>query len=124
MLDIYDQHNTAFAHTSAYVILDKNCERVATIAFKHSARGTRVTCFLHVIGIRMVKGHADGGGYDKHSAAAFNASRRIKGGSGDEAITNLTAYNTLAAFQKAMTNGGYDWSHELRSAGYTVLQAV
>lgn len=77
MSSIYDQHAQAFAGVSAYVILNGAKERVGTVAFRHG-HGTRTWCYFHVHGVPMVRGFADGGGYDKASAAAWSAVHKIE----------------------------------------------
>lgn len=73
MSNIYDQHNSAFRQVQAYVIL-KGSERVATIAFKfpHDGAG-RLYAYVHWLGAPMVRGYANGYGYDKRSAAVESA---------------------------------------------------
>lgn len=118
MSAIYEQHDKAFKNVSAYVVTlgDK---RLATVAFK---RGNAVTCFLHVLGLEMTKGRANGGGYDRASAAAYDAVMKTKvldGARPEEA-------HTLENFKKALKegNGGSHWDRALRDMGYSVLQAV
>lgn len=73
---IYDQHRAAFDSTSAYVIA-KNGRRVGTIAFKFPRDGAgRLYCYLHVLGVEMVRDFAAGGGYDKKTAAAMTKRRQ------------------------------------------------
>lgn len=56
MTDIYDLHSKAFARVSAYVVLDKSGERVATVAFKFPADGAgRLYAYVHWIGVPMVR---------------------------------------------------------------------
>jgi len=122
MPNVYDQHHAAFACVEAYVVLNSARERVATVAFKRPRDGAgRLYCYLHVLGTRMVRGFAAGGGYDKRSAAAQVASRRLE-------ETGLADYpDTLAtvkAFKAALQDGPYGWQRELENAGFTVLRAV
>lgn len=120
---IYDQHDAAFANVSAYVVLSPAKERVASIAFKFPKDGAgRLYCYFHVFGTKMVRGYANGYGYDKKSAAAKNAVDHI------EKTGLLPDYkkdlDTVEAMQKALTDGGLDWSCELENAGFTIYQAV
>lgn len=118
---IYDQHASAFRNVSAFVIVGKDTDdkgnpvRVATVTFKH---GPRCSCYFHVIGAPMAKGYADGGGYDKASAAAYSAVRKI----------NRDAYPGHLAIIEALTaaiqDQGRHWDQDLRAAGFTVWQAV
>jgi hypothetical protein len=125
--NIYDLHRAAFAQVEAYVILDKGGTRVATVAFKHPRDGAgRLFCYLHILGTPMVRAYAGGGGYDKHSAAAHAACKRVGKDKppGHNATVQPETCSVIEAFRAALTNGGYRWSTELENAGFTVLQAV
>lgn len=115
MTNIYDQHTAAFKNVSAYVIL-KDGERVATIAFKFPADGAgRLYAYVHWFGIPMVRGFANGYGYDKKSAAV------------EDAVDKLPEFGSGGhlEFKKALSNiGGNSWENSLRDAGFTVFQAV
>jgi hypothetical protein len=115
MPDIYEQHRKAFAAVSAYVVSRKG-ERVATVAFKHG--DSRCSCFFHVIGTPMSKGWADGGGYDKASAAAHSAVRRIDRNAYPE---HLAIVDEIAG---AIKDEGRSWDADLRAAGFEVWEAV
>ena len=72
----------------------------------------------------MVRAYAGGFGYDKRSAAAHAAVKRIPiNGDSDGRPTEETRA-TIVAMQTAIQDSGYDWSRELENAGFTVLQAV
>lgn len=122
--DIYDKHDAAFKYVSAYVILDAQKERVATIAFKFPKDGAgRLYAYVHYIGALMVRDYAGGYGYDKRSAAVTHAAAHIMGdisGARDE------SFNAgIAQFKAALSNiGGKDWADALRDNGFIVLQAV
>lgn len=115
MTDIYKQHDAAFNQVSAFVILQGG-ERVATIAFKFPRDGAgRLYAYVHWIGVEMVRGHANGYGYDKKSAAV------------ESAVAKLLERNEAQTmeFANAVKDcGGYNWDSALRKAGFTVLQAV
>jgi hypothetical protein len=118
MSDIYKLHGAAFANVSAFVIL-KGGERVATIAFKFPRDGAgRLYAYVHWIGVEMARGHADGYGYDKKSAAVESAIVKV------HFPIDLGA-NGSGAFEKALLGiDGSTWDTALREAGFTVLQAV
>ena len=79
MTDIYEQHAAAFSKVSAFVILDLEGERVATVAIKYPNDGAgRLYAYVHLLGVEMVRGHANGYGYDKRSAAVAAAIAKIK----------------------------------------------
>ena len=118
--DIYDLHKSAFGNVAAYVITDADCERVATIAFKFPSTSTRVSVYVHWIGIEMVRGHADGGGYDKHSAACQSAAQKLR-----PLLVELPPDHPAHVFRDALSkDGGPRWDDHLRKAGFNVLQAV
>lgn len=121
--DIYAQHTAAFSRVSAFVIL-KGSDRVATVAIKFPADGaSRLYAYVHWIGVEMVRGHANGYGYDKRSAAVWSAAGRMT----LDNLTNCPNGNRDAAeaFRAALTsNDGWDWTRKLEAAGFTVLQAV
>ena len=118
MSRIYEQHDAAFSQVSAFVVL-KSGERVATIAFKI---GNAVTAYVHWIGVEMVRGVANGGGYDRRSAACGTAARKIPddvtGREPDQGASRLAFVDALH------DRDGRDWQARLRDAGFTVLQAV
>lgn len=123
MPDIYEQHQTAFARVSAYVILH-NGERVATVALKSPADGAgRLYAYVHWIGSRMVRGFAGGYGYDKRSAACANAAKRLP--SFEDGEWCSPAREAWQNFRDALAkDSGDDWTRRLEKAGFTVLQAV
>jgi hypothetical protein len=125
---IYTQHDAAFRNVSAYIIM-KGGERVATVAFKFPRDGAgRLYCYLHVSGLPMVRGYAGGYGYDKKSAAFTDAAHKQRSvkleswqtadGYKEQRAISETFYSAVAG------RDGYDWDHNLRKAGFTVLQAV
>jgi len=129
MADIYEQHQAAFAQVSAFVILDASGERVATVALKFPRDGAgRLYAYVHIIGVEMVRGHANGYGYDKRSAAVAAAIAKVP--AYDDARDQDSTYGrrviaTRAAFQKAApAMDSDDWTRVLERAGFRVLQAV
>lgn len=119
MSNIYDQHDKAFEHVSAYVVV-KNGERVATISFKFPRDGaSRLWVYVHWLGAPMVRGHANGYGYDKRSAACANAARNLTNGENFDNLEDRTAFR-----QALEKDGGESWDNALRNAGFEVWQAV
>ena len=122
MTDIYKLHEKAFARVSAYVVLDKSNQKVATVAFKFPADGAgRLYVYVHWIGTPMVRGFAGGYGYDKKSAAVARAVAQIplNAKTDDENRDDLSRF--VAATEK---DGGQYWDNRLFLAGFTVLQAI
>lgn len=116
--DIYNQHQAAFKSVSAYVIMKDNA-RVATIAFRFPKDGAgRLWAYVHWIGTEMVRGYANGYGYDKKSAAVESAI--------DALLKRGETYGEeYEAFRKALHNiGGNSWDNALIEAGFEVLGAV
>lgn len=121
MPDVYEQHRKSFQNVAAYVVLNDetdskgNPQRAATVAFKY---GARCTCYFHVIGAQMAKGWADGGGYDKASAAAHHAISRIERNAWPEHVA------LIERISAAVKDQGRSWEGDLRAAGFEVWQAV
>ncbi len=115
--DIYDQHQAAFRQTSAFVIIHDGA-KVATVAIKFPKDGaSRLYAYVHWTGTTMVRGHADGYGYDKRSAAVSDALCKI--------IPVGPAGPLLNAFVgAALEMDSDDWTRALENAGFTVWQAV
>jgi hypothetical protein len=131
MTKIYDQHDNAFSHVSAYVIL-KDGEHVAKIALKFPKDGAgNLYAYVHYLGLEMVRDFAGGYGYDKKSAAVTHAATKIEPYLVEDPtqqwqIDYAEKINAvMAEFKAALSDiGGKDWDNALRDAGYTVLNAV
>ncbi len=130
MSDIYDQHKAAFAHVSAYVVLNSEGERVATVALKFPRDGAgHLWAYVHVFGFSMERGYAGGFGYDKSSTAVHAACRKllgenVRGRQGPCADVNAKCNADLQGVAGAVTGSSLDWTYEIERAGYRVLQAV
>lgn len=127
-MSIYDQHDKAFNNVSAYVIAHNTkhgIERIATIAFKRGATGN-VKCFFHHIGFTMQAGNAGGGGYDKPSAAFYDAAvKNARKVQADKQASERDIKDALAIVEAAKAgNGSSHWHNALRDAGYSLLQTV
>ena len=125
MTDIYDQYSAAFNSVEAYVICIGG-DRVAKIAFKH---GAAVTAYVHWIGLDMVKGRADGGGYDRRSGACNSAAHKLLDVfQGRQSVPDRVRAidNGFEFFVKALIDGssGVGWDRCLCDAGFQVFQAV
>ena len=118
---IYDQHDKAFARTSAFVIA-KNGERVATVAIRFPADGAgRLYAYVHWLGVPMVRGMAGGYGYDKRTAAVADAAAKLHVANAPE----MEPGGAFEAFWLAIRkDGGHDWTRSLEDAGFRVWQAV
>lgn len=130
MADIYEQHQSAFAAVAAWVILDGSGEPVATVAIKYPRDGAgRLYAYLHLRGVPMVRAHASGGGYDKHSAAISDAIAKIPAYAPPEGVTD-DGYGTRINANRAMFQAataamdGNHWHTVLERAGFRVVQAV
>lgn len=120
MTNIYDLHDKAFNRVSAYVVTDATGRLVARVAFKFPADGAgRLFCYFHVLGMPMVRAYAGGYGYDKKSAAAEAAAERITGYAEPSIISAAETIKSALA-----QPSGIDWDRRLKSAGFTVHQAV
>jgi hypothetical protein len=130
--NIYQKHDAAFSNINAYVIAHNTAhriERLATIAFKRGNNGT-VTCFFHIIGQQMQSGKAGGGGYDKLSAAFYDAASKHlksmqKGTREGVEVLHTDLELAQSIFKAAQVgNGSSNWDNALRDAGLTILRAV
>lgn len=139
MTNIYDQHKAAFAQVSAWVVLTPEGDRVASVAIKYPRDGAgRLYAYVHVFGMEMVRGHANGYGYDKGSAAVSAACARVSAGNGLDIEglpeANRQEYADLHAKTEAAAlawrilaptlDRGDNWTRALEKAGFRVLQAV
>jgi len=116
MTKIYEQHDAAFRNVEAHIILKDN-ERVAKIAFKFPKDGAgKLYAYVHWYGTEMVRGHANGYGYDKRSAAIESAMVLLR----KKLETAL-----MGSFVAALADiGGNRWHTALEEAGFTVYQAI
>jgi hypothetical protein len=124
MPTIYDRHDAAFRLVSAYAILDNDGDVIATVSIKFPGpRSLRLTAFVHWHGEEMVVGTADGGGYDKSSAAVAKAVRKMPRDTRD-----ITVYGEAAMrarfIAECRKDDGNDWTRQLRDAGFKVIQAL
>lgn len=118
--NVYDQHRATFSSVSAWCVIDAKGERIASVAIKY---GNRVLAYVHVFGGPMVRGHADGGGYDKCTAAVLHAINKIKLADYGDAATFGEYVAHAKAFQ-ALRDNGSDWTRQLQDAGFRVYSAV
>ena len=131
MATIYEKHDAAFSSINAYVLAHATphgIERIATIAFKRGASGN-VRCFFHHIGYTMQEGNAGGGGYDKPSAAFYEAavkSLELVAAQPENVLNETDDLKHARLIQQAATagNGSSHWYNALRDAGFSLLQAV
>ena len=128
---IYDQHRASFPLVSAFIVA-KGGERVATVAIKFPRDGAgRLFAYVHWIGIEMVRGYANGYGYDKRTAACCAAIGRMPASLDLDTYADGTPHHSeaeradYAAFSAALKrDDGTDWDRHLRDAGFDVWQAV
>lgn len=124
MEKIYDQHCAAFKNVSAFC-LTLNGENIGNVAFKFPRDGAgRLYCYLHVYGLQMIRGHANGYGYDKKSAAFIHAAHKLDT-STSPVNAGWTRDDLIVLIREASKkmNSGH-WDTELARAGFSVLQAV
>lgn len=118
---IYKQHDKAFQNVAAYLII-KGGEPVAKIAFKYPRDGaSRLWAYAQVFGYRMARGYASGYGYDKATAATEDAFKSIDPTTGYD---DSKKARILKRIQSNLVDSGYDWTDQLRNAGFKVHQVV
>lgn len=123
MTNIYDQHNVAFKQVQAFTafkLINGNITNEIRVAFKFPKDGAgRLYCYLHLIGTPMVRGFANGYGYDKRSAAIKDAVKKLQI---DVNSPHTKATIELGAALIECESKGFDSA--LRDAGYTILNAI
>lgn len=108
----YAAFDRAFSAISAYLIM-KDGRQVGRVAFKH---GASVQCFAQIWGCEMQRGKAGGGGYDRASAAAEGAFRKMAPDSArEDARADMEACTAAIAAED-----GWSWAQRLEHAGYVV----
>lgn len=124
MAEIWDQHRAAFRGITAYVIVGPRGGKIATIALKTSASGDRVTAYLHVMGVEMVRAYAKGYGFDKHSAAIYSAAERLPDGDRLDPPRPEVTEAVRAIKAAATAYEGSEWERRIREAGFAVFQVI
>lgn len=127
---IYEQHDAAFRYVNAYVIM-RGRERVGTVAFKYPRDGAgRLYAYVHFLGMPMVRGYANGYGYDKRTAAVENAMSKIDpgyfGSDHDYRHDWQKEKRACIRFRNSVLKArdGIGWETAMSNAGFQVLQAV
>ena len=123
MTNIYEQHDKAFNRVSAFVVA-RDGERVATVAIKFPLDGaSRLYAYVQWIGMQMVRGSANGYGYDKRSSAVSDALGKLPALYPiDRGLGGITGYDAFRDTRGGMDSG--NWTHALEKAGFQVWQAV
>lgn len=118
---IYDQFNVHTSILSAYAILHDGV-MVAKLVFKYPRDGAgRLYAYAHWFGVPMVRGSANGYGYDKKSAALA----RLTPMEADQAQVGQDYSNEQKAFMGALSkDDGYGWNWHLRDADFIVCSVV
>lgn len=118
MSNVYDQHQQHTRRTGAAAILH-NGQHVANITFAFPADGAgRLYAYVHWIGTRMVRGSANGYGYDKRTAAVASAARKhLENWDKSEIPTNECMF-----WEAIKVDQGQEWHDRLRDAGFQVCQ--
>lgn len=127
MSNVYDQHQQHTRRTGAAAILH-NGQHVAniTIAFPADEAG-RLYAYVHWIGTQMVRGSANGYGYDKRTAAVASAAKKyletwnkVPSGFDMASIRDNTAQCMF--WEAIKVDQGQEWHDRLRDAGFQVCQ--
>ena len=115
---IYDQHDRAFKNVSAYVVM-KDGHIVAAITFKFPKDGAgRLNAYVHFLGTQMVRGFANGYGYDKRSTAVEDAVQAF-------GCIQTPTLDGFELFLKTLAKyDGTYWANALRGVGFQVFQVI
>lgn len=129
----YDQQRKHFADHSASAIL-MDGEHVASITIKYPKDGAgRLYAYVHWLGTEMQRGHANGGGYDKASAAISVAARQYLIDFDKSLPSDVDSFNANARkphlaqcmfWEYLKKDDGESWESALRSAGFTVCRII
>ncbi len=118
---VYKQFEAAFPQVSAYAVI-RDGKPMAKVALKFAKSGLSTCAYVHWIGLPMVRGVANGGGYDKASAACSIAMGKTRDpldiGKRDDVHLWDLFRSTLAK------DDGQHWDNRLRAAGFDVFQVV
>ena len=123
MTNIYDQFDAAFKQISAYAVM-RDGDLVARISIKFPRDGAgRLYAYVHWLGAPMVRGHANGYGYDKRSAACAVAARKMTVKQGIDPLSSEMTNHI--EFMRALEKDGGEYFYDaLRHAGFTVYQVI
>ena len=124
---VYDQHKAHTSRVGAFCVL-LDGEHVASITIRFPKDGaSRLYAYVHWIGTTMQRGHANGYGYDKRTAAMADAARKYLK-VWDKALEDHGQENRKIHVKQCMfweyladDRTGKDWSDKLRDAGFTVV---
>lgn len=129
-MNIYDQHSKAFNQVASAALV-KQGKQVGTIAFKYPKAGEgRLTCYLHIHGLSMVKGSASGYGYDKSSASFEQAIKALAieleaYNSNEEYRNDSTAKLVKSIIKYGANCDGADWSDTIfKTRGLKVFSTL
>jgi len=115
---IYDQHRAHTKRVSACAILH-NGQHVASVTIAYPKDGAgRLYAYAHWLGKPMVRGHANGYGYDKRTAA-LSVACRANLGTAKGSPTDATE----ALFWESLSkDGGEEWTNKLLANGFAVCR--
>lgn len=123
---IYDRHDKATAGIEAFCLVDGGqlIGRL-TIRGRATSQGRTVRAWLHVIGLPMVEGVANGGGYDMASAALEDAAGKLPNISSSVDEASAATMANLAKVRKAFTTIGSGRYDNLKAdAGFQMFRAI
>lgn len=123
---IYDRHEKATAGIEAFCLMDgEQLIGRLTIRGRATNQGRTVRAWLHVLGIPMVEGVANGGGYDMASAAVEDAAGKLPNISSSVDEASAATIENLAKIRKAFTGiGGGRYDNLKPGAGFSMFRAI
>jgi len=116
---IYDRFNTATRDLTAQALL-LDGKPVGRIVIRDAQA---CSAFVQIWGASMAIGKAGGGGYDRHSAAVFDAIGKLTDRPDGRDESAFVAFNRIRKSARSW-NGGTRYAYHLESAGFTVCNVI
>jgi len=117
-MNIYHQHKAHTNRTSASAILH-NGQHVASVTIASSKNGEgRLYAYAHWLGKRMVRGYANGSGYNKEAVALSEAYQENLSKAKDSVVEAPEAL----FWESLSKDVGEEWADKLLANGFAVCR--
>lgn len=119
---VYEKFGKLTKNLTAYCVAYRGSMigKVVFVERDAGQEGTRVICFIHVLGHCMIEGEASGGGYDIWSAAFSNACEKFD----LEIARQRSVITHVEAFINSARYDNMHWDGALRKHSHDVMQVV